>query len=86
MSNIEAFASLTGTLSSNGSLSGKVSASGNHEHYDGEYVVVPDAYNTQILTTANKMLTRNLVVKKVPYYETSNVEQGVTVYIAGEEG
>lgn len=30
------------------------------------------------------MMEDNVVVKKIPYYETSNVDGGETVYIAGE--
>lgn len=95
MSGIKAFESLSGrissgctlsgTLSCEGGLSGKVSIPNNYKRYDGNYEAVPNAFNTQTLPTANKLLTQDIVVKKVPYYETSNIQQGITVYIAGEE-
>ena len=95
MSSIKAFESLSGhisggctlsgTLSCNGSLSGKISIPTNFDRYNGDYEVVPNAFNAQTLPTANKLLTQDVVVKKVPYYETSNIQQGITVYIAGEE-
>lgn len=98
MSSIKAFESLSGrvssgctlsgTLSCEGGLSGKVSIPSNYERYeryDGNYEAVPNAFNTQTLPTANKLLTQDVIVKKVPYYETSNIQQGITVYIAGEE-
>ena len=55
-----------------------------HTVYSGEYEVVPSAFNTQVLPTANKVLKKDVTVQKVPYFETSNVQNGVTVYIAEE--
>lgn len=90
MSSIKAFECLTGhisglcTLSGKltcfGSLSGKLSAVIDFNAYSGEYEVVPNAFNTQVLPTANKMLKKDIVVQKVPYFETSNNYDGVTVY------
>lgn len=95
MSSIKIFKSLSGRISSGctlsgilsceGGLSGKVSVHNNYERYDGNYEVIPNAFNDKKLPTANKLLTQDVVVKKVPYYETSNIQQGITVYIAGEE-
>lgn len=92
MSSIKAFECLTGhisglcTLSGKltcfGSLSGKLSAVIDFNAYSGEYEVVPNAFNTQVLPTANKVLKKDIVVQKVPYFETSNNYDGVTVYIA----
>lgn len=94
MSSIKAFECLTGhisglcTLSGKltcfGSLSGKLSAVIDFNAYSGEYEVVPNAFNTQVLPTANKVLKKDIVVQKVPYFETSNNYDGVTVYIAEE--
>lgn len=53
------------------------------EPYDGEYVVIPKANEAQTLLTRNKVLSDNVTVTKVPYYETSNI-YGDTVYIASE--
>lgn len=53
------------------------------EVYEGPYQVTPKAYNSQTLHTANKTMTNNVTVFKVPYYEVSN-EKGKTVYIAQE--
>ena len=46
--------------------------------------MVPSAFNTQVLPTANKVLKKDVTVQKVPYFETSNIQNGVTVYIAEE--
>lgn len=76
MSSIKAFECLTGhisglcTLSGKltcfGSLSGKLSAVIDFNAYSGEYEVVPNAFNTQVLPTANKVLKKDIVVQKVP--------------------
>lgn len=89
MSSIKAFECLTGhisglcTLSGKltcfGSLSGKLSAVIDFNAYSGEYEVVPNAFNTQVLPTANKVLKKDIVVQKVPYFETSNNYDGVTM-------
>lgn len=85
MSSIKAFVcTLSGKLTCFGSLSGKLSAVIDFNAYSGEYEVVPNAFNTQVLPTANKVLKKDIVVQKVPYFETSNNYDGVTVYIAEE--
>lgn len=48
--------------------------------YDGPYEVVPSV-RSQILNTKLKLMTDDVTVKEIPYYETSNL-QGITVYIA----
>lgn len=55
----------------------------NAETYSGEYEVIPKADEGTMLLTKNKLLTDNVTVTKIPYYETSNPD-GVTVYIASE--
>ena len=50
--------------------------------YAGPYEVIPKIRN-QTLDTKNKMLSKNIFIKQIPYYETSN-ESGYTVYIGGE--
>lgn len=50
--------------------------------YAGPYEVTPKAHNEVVLETMNKTMEGNVTVFKVPYYETSNVFDGKTVYIA----
>ena len=50
--------------------------------YDGPYEVTPKAWDEQVLETAHKMLTDDVTVFRVPYYEVSNVFDGLTAYIA----
>ena len=52
-----------------------------HEHYVGGYEVTPTS-SQQTLDTDNKVLAEDVVVKAIPYYETTN-PSGTTVYIGG---
>jgi len=85
---------LNGRLSSDGEISGAISADGyisgvvNYRQcnevtvYDGEYIVTPKTY-LQTLDTDNKLMTDDVDVKAIPYFETSNAK-GITVYIGSE--
>lgn len=42
------------------------------QYYTGEYEVIPDANDDQTLETRDKYLTGDVVVFKIPTYETSN--------------
>lgn len=55
-----------------------------HDYYRGEYVVVPKAETETVLETANKIMRDDVTVLKIPYYETSNLGGGYTVFIADE--
>lgn len=50
--------------------------------YTGDYTVIPKADKAQILPTKDLLMTDDLTVTKVPYYETSNNFSGKTVFIA----
>lgn len=88
--------SMTGTMGTVSNISGKISNTkeldGNISipeavdvpEYKGDYVVIPKAYTEQVLETQGRKMNNNVTVKEVPYYETSNVDGGETVYIAGE--
>ena len=52
--------------------------------YTGEYVITPMAWNEQTLECANKTMLEDVVVLRVPYYETHNTTNGLTAYIASE--
>lgn len=78
---------LHGTLSAtSATLHGTLTARSviNAEIYDGEYVVHSEAHEVQILPTAHKQLTKNITVEKIPYFETSNLSDGITAYIGSE--
>ncbi|MBR5574380.1 MAG: hypothetical protein IKW35_07800 [Paludibacteraceae bacterium] len=52
-------------------------------NYDGEYVVTPKT-TAQTLETSQRFLEKNVEIKEIPYFETSNLAGGETVYIAKE--
>lgn len=51
--------------------------------YDGEYVIIPQAFDETVLPTNGKVLTDDITVNRVPYFETHS-QTGITVYIASE--
>ena len=51
--------------------------------WDGTYVVIPKADEESVLQTRGKVMDGDVVVKKIPYYDTSN-DFGNTIYIASE--
>lgn len=50
--------------------------------YEGAYEVTPKAWTEQTLPTKNKIMADDVTVFKIPYYETSNIHDGLTVFIA----
>lgn len=51
--------------------------------YDGPYEAVPKV-EAQTIPTAKKLMTDDVTVHGVPFYEVSNDQGGNTVYIAKE--
>lgn len=84
MSKISVVESLSGKLSRIDGLTGQLTISQVYDSYTGDYKVVPQAFSTQTLKTANKLLSQDITVAEVPYFETGNASNGVTVYIAKE--
>lgn len=76
---------LPGELSAGVQLTGKLSTAPSHSYppYTGDYEVTPKT-TPQTLETAGKVLAKDIVVNAVPYFETSNEQDGWTVYIAEE--
>lgn len=50
-----------------------------------DYTIIPKAFEDQVIATAGKTMDHNILVKAVPYVETSNNSGGLTAYIAAEE-
>ena len=50
-------------------------------YYDGDYLVTPMPYSSQILPTANLVMSDNVNIQEIPYYEVSNSSGGKTVTI-----
>ena len=55
----------------------------NADIYNRAYTVTPKDISQQ-LKTKNKLLNKDVMVKKIPFFETSNDEGGHTVYIGKE--
>lgn len=91
------YGELSGTLTSVGRLHGTLVAD-HHivqgtltipstpglELYGGPYEVTPKAWGEQILQTEGKLMSDDVTVFRVPYYETINLFDGKTAYIAEE--
>lgn len=54
------------------------------EPYEGEYTVIPSTDSSQTLKTAQKFMSRDVTVQKIPYFEVSNNSGGMTVSIGNE--
>ena len=74
---------ITGKLKIEDVVFGKIQLSGNLSIYNGDYTVTPSV-EEQTLKTANKKMLEDVTVKKIPFYETSNLSGGNTVYIGSE--
>ena len=51
--------------------------------YSGSYTVIPKPEDEVVLPTANKLLSDNVTVGRVPFYEVTNQSGGKT-FIIGE--
>ena len=71
-------ANMTGTIGN-----GIVKYDSSTELYTGEYDIVPKAAEEQKLPCAGKKMLKDVDIKAIPFFETSN-EAGTTVYIAAE--
>lgn len=81
---VELETQLTATLNSVPTICGDIAIAHSQEiaPYLGPYEVTPRV-SAQTMSTKSKYMTEDMLIKAIPYYETSNVS-GKTVYI-GEE-
>ena len=79
---------MTGTLSIESSIVGALSGENGlaatlstpvENRYEGTYTVTPNK-DEQVIDTDYRLLTQDLTIKGIPYYEVSN-ESGITVII-----
>lgn len=73
-------------ITTKSTISGNISHLNKEEpvpKYEGNYTVLPLAFQDTVLLTKDKKMTENVIIKEIPYYETSNLSGGNTVYIAG---
>ncbi len=85
---------LSGVLQSSGTLSGvvksaaaelvgRISLNIGHEYYLGSYEATPKT-TPQILPTYDKLMSKDITVKSIPFFEVSN-PQGGTTFIIGDD-
>lgn len=53
------------------------------EHYNGDYEVTPKTIQ-QVMQTRNRIMDNDVIINKIPYFETGNNFGGNTVYIGSE--
>lgn len=53
------------------------------ELYKGDYTVIPKI-DQQVMPTKGKLLVKDVTIKAIPIFRTSNPAGGTTVYIANE--
>lgn len=82
---LSAVGGLTGTLSPPEGLTGQLTVPRvlDAEYYTGEYEVTPQARSDVILDTSGKLMTDDVTVFEIPYYETTNPAGGYTAIIGG---
>lgn len=73
---------LSGSIRPAVKLTGKVAIAVDHEYYVGEYNITPKI-KQQILSTNDKLMTDDITVKAIPFYEVSNPQGGTTFIIGG---
>ena len=76
---------LTAEILSEVDVSGDVSIPTHIEYgrFSGPYEITPRAHEDVVLETNGLLMDDDVTVKKIPYFETSNLS-GYTVYIANE--
>lgn len=87
---------IEGTLNSTYTLNGTISTCNvitgevipivlSYVNYEGSYKVTPKV-SSQVLETAHKVMSEDVTVAEIPYFEVSNIGKGHTVYIGKEIG
>ena len=61
----------------------RVGVGGSGEHYTGAYEVTPDTVQ-QVLPTAQKVMSRDVTILEIPFFEVTNNSGGTTVSIVKE--
>ena len=75
---------LTGKISSRFAiLNGQVAIPSGYKYFTGSYEVTPKV-EAQTLETKDKLMSEDVHIKSIPYYEVSNPQGGTTIIIGGE--
>lgn len=54
-----------------------------YESYTGDYEVIPQK-ESQVLKTKDKLMSDDVTIKEIPFFEVSNLAGGTTCYIGKE--
>lgn len=80
---------INGRITASGAISGTLDIGfierGGGPPYEGEYAATSRPFEEYELQTEGKLMAKNVTVKKIPYFETSNTTDGITVYIGTTE-
>ena len=79
---INAVPTISGSLNAVVTMSGSLNVVEGYwpDTYDGDYIFTSSTQNDQEIDTSKKLMIRDVTIKKIPYFETSNLS-GETVYI-----
>ena len=79
---------IKGTVTADRQLVGTIrigeGGSPSYDFYKGPHIVTPQPFTAVELETKKTILTKNIKVLKIPYYMTTNLSEGYTVYIGSE--
>lgn len=75
---------MSGSVSSAGTIDGAISAGAPRNVYSGVYKITPKTGEEVVLKTTKKYMEQDITVLKVPFYQISNEQGGITVYIGDE--
>lgn len=73
-----------GTILAAKTLTGRLDIGTRLEVYENEYTATSRPFEEYELPTKSRFLVKNITVKKIPYFETSNTSGGTTAYIGTE--
>ncbi len=74
---------LQGAIGSELTLAGTVSMPETFERFDGSYTVIP-AVAAKSLQTKDRLMSDDVTVTAIPYYEVSNPQGGSTIVIGDD--
>lgn len=71
---------LKGSISASYNISGKIMKPVGYDDYSGNYEITPSV-DEQSLDVNDKRMTKDIVIKPIPYFKVSNEYMGETVII-----
>ena len=75
---------MSGSISSAGTIGGAIIAGSLWDVYSDAYKITPKTGEEVVLKTNKKKMKQDITGLKVPFYQISNEQGGITVYIGDE--